>query len=267
MPLLPERFQHRLASRAAQARRVLGPRSISVIYPERWVFALMALGAGAIWAFIELSDEVIEGETTTLDESILLLLRNASDPTDPLGPLWLEEMMRDFTGLGGVGFLSLLTASVIGFLLVARKPKAALAVLVAVGGGIIISSLLKAGFDRPRPELVPYGALVYTSSFPSGHSLMSATVSLTLGAMLARIMTLNRLRAYVLAVSILITLLVGISRVYLGVHWPTDVLAGWLVGSAWALICGALMLRLQRAGVTENGSEERGDDQARSVPR
>ena len=256
MPLLPKTIQTRLASRAEQARALLGERGISVIYPERWVFALIALGAAALWGFIELAEEVLEGDTTSIDEAILLMLRSASDVSDPLGPAWLEEMMRDFTGLGGVGFLTLLTISVIGFLLVAGKPKAALAVLLAVGGGIVISTLLKAGFDRPRPDLVPHGSLVYTSSFPSGHSMMATTVSLTLGAMLARIMSQKRLRAYILVVSILVTLLVGVSRVYLGVHWPTDVLAGWLVGSAWALLCGALMLRLQRAGVTENGGTE-----------
>jgi undecaprenyl-diphosphatase len=256
MPLLPESTKTRPASRAAQAREALRERGLAVIYPERGVFILFALGAAALWAFIELADEVLEGTTTSLDETILLMLRSASDVSDPLGPAWLEEMMRDFTGLGGVGFLTLLTIAVIGFLLVARKPKGALAVLIAVGGGIVISSLLKAGFDRPRPDLVPHGSLVYTSSFPSGHSMMSATVGLTLGAMLARIMPKKRLRAYILATSILITLLVGASRVYLGVHWPTDVLAGWLVGSAWALICGAVMLRLQRAGVTEDGAED-----------
>jgi len=259
MTLLPEQIQRRIASGASQARALLGERGMSVIYPERWVFALIALGAAALWGFIELADEVLEGETASLDETILLMLRSPLDATDPLGPAWLEEMMRDFTGLGGVGFLTLLTVAVIGFLLVAKKPKAALAVAIAIGGGILISTLLKAGFDRPRPDLVPHGSLVYTSSFPSGHSMMSATVSLTLGAMLARVMPKKRLRAYILVVSILITLLVGVSRVYLGVHWPTDVLAGWLVGAAWALLCGAMMLRLQRAGVTENGRAENGN--------
>ncbi len=251
MRLLPQRLQDFLAPHAARGRELLDHPRIAALYPERWTLALLGLGAAALWAFIELADEVLEGETSSLDETIILMLRDPDDRTDPIGQPWLEEMMRDFTGMGGVGFLTLITMAVIGFLLFARKPKAALAVVVAIGGGILISSLLKAGFDRPRPDLVPHGSLVYTASFPSGHSMMTATVTLTLGAMLARTLPRRRLRAYIISVCILVTLLVGISRVYLGVHWPTDVLAGWLVGSAWALICGALMLRMQRSGMTE----------------
>jgi undecaprenyl-diphosphatase len=194
---------------------------------------------------------VAEGTTAALDEALLLVFREANDQATLVGPPWLEEMMRDFTGLGGVGFLTLITSSVIGFLLIARKPKAALAVALAIGSGLVISTLLKAGFDRPRPDLVPHLSLVYTSSFPSGHSMMTATVTLTLGTMLAQIFGKKRLRIYVLSICILITILVGVSRVYLGVHWPTDVLAGWLVGAAWAVLCGSLMLRLQLAGLAE----------------
>ncbi|HUE46841.1 MAG TPA: phosphatase PAP2 family protein [Aestuariivirgaceae bacterium] len=214
------------------------------------VFVLMIVAA-AVWAFIELADEVLEGSTAAIDEAILLALRDPADSTQPLGPPWLEEMMRDFTGLGGTGFLTLVTLATAGFLVLRRKHKAALAVLVAVGVGIMLSMAVKFGIDRPRPDLVPHGSYVYTASFPSGHSMMSAVVYLTLAAMLARVQSQWRLRIYILAVAVLVTLLVGFSRVYLGVHWPSDVLAGWAVGAAWALSCWLAMLLLQRRGGIE----------------
>ncbi|MGJ3265422.1 MAG: phosphatase PAP2 family protein [Salinarimonas sp.] len=212
---------------------------------HRFTLLVLALLAGGLWAFIELADEVLEGETHAIDEAILVALRVPGDLSDPLGPGWLEEMMRDFTALGGTGVLTLLTIAVVGFLLVAKLPRAALAVALAIGGGILLSTLLKSGFDRPRPDLVPHGSIVYSASFPSGHSMMAATVYLTLAALMARVLRRRRLRAYLVGVAVLLTLLVGVSRVYVGVHWPTDVLAGWTVGAAWALGASTLMLRLQ----------------------
>ena len=224
------------------------------------VFGLMIVAA-AVWTFIELADEVVEGSTAALDEAILLALRDPADSTQPLGPAWLEEMMRDFTGLGGTGVLTLITLGTAGFLLLRRQHKAALAVLVAVGIGILLSTAVKMGFDRPRPDLVPHGSYVYTASFPSGHSMMSAVVYLTLAAMLARVQAQWRLKIYILGVAVLLTLLVGFSRVYLGVHWPSDVLAGWSVGAAWALTCWLATLLLQRRGQIEpeQDASRRGD--------
>lgn len=218
---------------------------------NRATLLVLALFAGGLWAFIELADEVLEGETHAIDEAILVALRVPGDLSDPIGPGWLEEMMRDFTALGGTGVLTLLTAIVVVFLLVARLPRAALAVALAIGGGILLSTLLKSGFDRPRPDLVPHGSIVYTASFPSGHSMMSATVYLTLSALVSRVLTRRRLRVYLVTMAVLLTLLVGASRVYLGVHWPTDVLAGWTVGALWALGASIVMLRLQLTRTVE----------------
>ena len=131
------------------------------------------------------------------------------------------------------------------FLLHGRYPEAGL-LLVAVVGGILLTALLKLGFDRPRPDLVPHLAQVFTASFPSGHAKLSAVTYLTLGALLARIHSQVRVKAYLLLLGLLLTLLVGVSRVYLGVHWPTDVLAGWMLGGAWALLCWLAMGWLQR---------------------
>lgn len=226
------------------------------------ILLAIACVIGGIWLFIELADEVTEGATTTIDERLLLAFRNPADPADPLGPPWVEESMRDFTALGGGGVLLLLSSSVIGYLIIQRRFRAALLVTLAVVGGAILSYLLKETFGRPRPELVPHGSYVYLTSFPSGHSMQSAATYLTLGALLARLQKRRRLQIYFLTVAILITLLVGVSRVYLGVHWPTDVLAGWTAGAVWAALCGLLMSWLQHKGEVESSTDSNGADSA-----
>jgi undecaprenyl-diphosphatase len=212
--------------------------------------------AGGVWAFAALADEVMEGETSTFDERILLALRSPDDLSDPIGPLWFEEMMRDFTALGGMGLVILLMLAVCGHLWLQQKHRMAVLVLIAVGGGILISFLLKFGFDRPRPDLVPHGSEVYTTSFPSGHAMMSAAAYLTLGALLASVQKLRRTRAYLMMLALLVTIVIGFSRVYLGVHWPTDVLAGWTSGTLWAILCwqGAQWLRY-RGQIEQTGPE------------
>lgn len=198
--------------------------------------ALMILGFG-LFAFLYIAAEVMEGDTMRFDNWLLLAFRTPGDPSDPLGPAWLEEMFRDFTALGGVGVLTLLTLVSIGYLWLMGLRRVALFLLMAILSGLLVSTMLKTGFDRPRPDLVSHGAMVYTSSFPSGHSMLSAVVYLTGGALLAAVHSAHRVRVYLIGCSVLATLLVGVSRVYLGVHWPSDVLAGWAAGAAWAAAC------------------------------
>jgi undecaprenyl-diphosphatase len=218
-------------------------------WTEGPVLAALALGGAAAWAFIEIADEVLEGEVAALDRDVLLLFRGADGA--PLGPGWVQEMLRDITALGGTAVLALMTVAVAGYLLLDRKRYAALAVLVAAIGGQALSTLLKLGFDRERPDLVPHGMDVYTSSFPSGHSMMAAVTYLTLGALLAGVHASWRLKGYFVALAVSITALVGVSRIYLGVHWPSDVLAGWSVGVGWACLCWGVMRALQREGKVE----------------
>jgi undecaprenyl-diphosphatase len=109
----------------------------------RWSNLALAVSAAGLWAFIEIAENVIEGSTHAIDEKLVLLFRTPGDVSDPIGPAWLEEMVRDFTALGSMGVLTLMTLAVVGFLFVARSPRAAIAVAVAVSGGILISSLLK----------------------------------------------------------------------------------------------------------------------------
>ncbi|WP_230532514.1 phosphatase PAP2 family protein [Microvirga roseola] len=207
------------------------------------------------WGFVELADEVVEGETHAFDNAILLALRDPQNLADPVGPGWLEESARDITGLGGFAVLGIVTLVAITYLLMARKRGAALLVTVSIVGGTILSTALKLGFERPRPDLVPHGAQVYTASFPSGHAMLSAITFLTLGALLVRVEKSRRIKAFILTLAIIMTLLVGSSRVYLGVHWPSDVLAGWSVGAAWAALCWFVALQLQRSGQVERPGE------------
>jgi undecaprenyl-diphosphatase len=216
---------------------------------------LLVLIAGGVWLFVALASEVSEGETLTLDRTALLALRNPADLSDPVGPPWLEGAVRDLTSLGSIVVLSLLTLAISGFLVLDGKWRIALLVVVAVAGGLLGNHLLKHGFRRARPDLVPHRAVVSSTSFPSGHAMSSAATYLTLGALLARIQKRRRLRLFILCFAVFLTLLVGFTRVYLGVHWPTDVLAGWTAGGVWALLCWTVALRLQRGGAIEKPGE------------
>lgn len=218
---------------------------------EKMEFSVLLAGvivAGGLWGFVEMAEVARDTTARTFDTEILLFFREAGRPDDPVGPPWLEEAVRDVTGLGSLVVLVLVTAAAIFYLLLIGKWREALLVLVAVGGGQILSSLLKLGIDRPRPDLVPHLTQVQTLSFPSGHAMMAAVTYLTLGSMLAGIVPGKATKIYVLGVAVLITLMVGVSRLYLGVHWPSDVLAGWSAGFAWAMLCWLAARRFIRPG-------------------
>jgi undecaprenyl-diphosphatase len=224
-----------------------------------WIpLAVLFVAALAAWLFVELADEVVEGDLYEFDRGLLLVLRNPQDITDPLGPAWLEDLMRDLTALGSPAVLAAITLAACGYLWLQGKHLAVMYVLVAVLGALALSTTLKAAFNRPRPDLVEHGQYVYTASFPSGHSMMATATFLTLGGLLARYQPQRRLRVYLVVVASLLSLAVGVSRVYLSVHWPTDVLAGWAIGSAWALLCFAAASFLESRGkieVSAAGSE------------
>lgn len=209
------------------------------------------LAVGAVWFFLAVASEVGEGETRHVDERIIRALRDSLDPADPIGPPWLEGAVRDLTALGSNVVLLIFTSAVAVFLAVRRQSHALALVVVSTGGGFILAQALKLVFSRPRPDLVPHLAVVSSSSFPSGHSMFSAVVYLTLGALLSQLVEERALKAYFLGVACFLTFVVGLSRVYLGVHYPTDVLAGWSAGLAWALVCWMAASYLQRRGKVE----------------
>lgn len=214
------------------------------------VFALALLG----WGFVWLSDEVTEGDTHAVDEWALKAFRHPDNPALPAGPGWVAEVSRDITSLGSVSVLAFFVALATVNLVMVRQGRAALVLVASSIGGALMSVLLKELIDRPRPKIVPHLTEVFSASFPSGHAMMSAVVYLTLGAVLARFTSSRRLRIYYLSVAFALTLLVGFSRVYLGVHYPSDVLAGWLAGISWALLVGLIVRALQRRGAVEQAS-------------
>lgn len=224
----------------------------------RWLEIKILLGVlivvGGTWGFIELADKVKDGDTQRFDDWAIRALRHANNPAVPIGPEWMHEIGRDLTALGGIAVLTLAILAVVGFLFLERKYGVIYLVLIASTGALLISTLTKELFHRNRPELVPHLSQVMTTSFPSGHSMLSAAVYLTLGALLARTVSDLRTKVYLMVAPLILTFLVGLSRVYMGVHYPTDVLAGWTAGIVWAALCWLATRYLQRHGKVEGGS-------------
>jgi undecaprenyl-diphosphatase len=214
------------------------------------LLVFLALAATSL-AFIKLASEVLEGDTLAFDKWLLLSLRSATDLSAPAGPRWLQKVTIDLTTLGGVSVLTIITVIAAGYLVAARNTATAIFLLASVAGGALAGTLLKLGFSRTRPDLVTHLVQVETASFPSGHAMNSAIVYLTLGALLARSEKDRVVRIYLMSVAIGLTFIVGCSRVYLGVHWPSDVVAGWCVGAAWAILCSLVMRTLQRHDTIE----------------
>jgi undecaprenyl-diphosphatase len=180
---------------------------------------------------------VTEGDTAAIDLAILTAMRQPGSLHQPIGPHWLTVAAADLTALGSIAVLGVVVLIVGGLFAAVGRTRQAVILVAASGGALLWSQGLKALFDRSRPEDVFHAVEVVNSSFPSGHAMLAASVYLTLGALASRFSPRLRIRAFALAAAIALTLIVGISRLFLGVHWPTDVLAGWCVGAAWALGC------------------------------
>ena len=216
---------------------------------DRFLFGAL-LVVVAIWVIDLIAGATMTGRVKTFDEQIVWALRSAADPRVPIGPRWLGTFFRDITALGGPGVLGIVISIVIAFLILSRQHRAAALVAATTLGGLLLAMALKDFFGRSRPPILD----IYresTASFPSGHSMMSAVVYLTLGSMLTRLVAERRLKLYFLGVACALAFLVGLSRIYLAAHYPSDVLAGWATGFAWALACWLVERRLQRAGAVE----------------
>lgn len=207
--------------------------------------AAFSVVAGLVLAFGMLAEEVLEGDAEAFDRVVLGALRSNGNVADPIGPVWLEESARDITALGSYSFLGLLSAALVGYLLLTGRKAGAALITAAVLGGVVISNGLKLLIDRPRPDL-PTTVRVFSASFPSGHATLSAITFLTLGTLIAQAHAAPVAKAYIAALAILLTVAVGVSRVYLGVHYASDVLAGWFIGGAWALLCWTIAGALRR---------------------
>jgi undecaprenyl-diphosphatase len=206
---------------------------------------LLAGLAASVWGFLSIGGEMTEGDTLAFDHRLLLGLRVHGDPAEPIGPRAFEEAMRDITALGGFTVLTLVTiVSVVAFAMHRRWKHAGV-----MAGTILLaqfcSRFLKNLYDRPRPDLAPHLVEVYSASFPSGHSMLSAATYLTLAALIAHLEVTRRARVMVFVLALLLIFAIGFSRVYMGVHWPSDVMAGWCAGAAWALVAWLVLIRLE----------------------
>ena len=233
---MPETSATRTRLRALYADAVTMVRA-RVGWTEFVLLGALFVAAAGLWGFAAIVDEVLEGDVHEFDQTIMLALRSPLDTADPIGPPALEMAMRDITALGGFTVITLIGMIVVGYLVILRRWPSVILVLVSLIGGTILNTVLKNAFARPRPDLVAHLVDVHTASMPSGHAMISAVTYLTIGALLARVQPSRALKVYTVLVSVTLVLVIGLSRVYLGVHWPTDVLSGWCLGAAWAMTC------------------------------
>ena len=202
--------------------------------------------AGSVWSFLAIGNEMHEGELTGYDRWVLEVLRLPGQPHKAIGPHWLMECMRDLTALGGITVLSLVTVlSVIALVGHGRRLQA-LVLAICVVLAQLSSGLFKDVYERLRPSYAIYGDLPASMSFPSGHSTVATATYLILAVIVSSIETNRSMKALSFAVAAFLSILIGFSRVYLGVHWPSDVVAGWCLGAAWALVAAVTLRSIDR---------------------
>jgi len=206
-------------------------------------FIAMILG---IAGFLIIAGIVMKGATDNIDLQILRSLRNPLHPWKPIGPDWLFESMRDITSLGGATIVFIITLIASGYFLIKKEYTLLILILVATIGGAFLDLGLKDFYGRVRPSIFPKLIEVKTYGFPSGHSMMSTIVYLSLASLMIRVQGHRLYKIYVISVALFLTFIIGISRIYLGAHYPTDVLAGWSLGLAWASLCWYVSWRYYR---------------------
>ena len=205
--------------------------------------ALLIIALG-VMTFVEVADDMTEADGQQFDLQVLLWLQPVAG--EPRGPWWLHEAAADLTSLGGISVLTLFAVIAFSFLLIQRKRLSALLLVVGLIGGVALSEGLKALFERERPPIAYQAVETLNASFPSGHALLSTVFYLTLGVMLTRAFPQKRFKAFVLGSAITIALLIGLTRIYLGAHWASDVIAGWCAGAAWAMALWLVAYAVER---------------------
>ena len=214
---------------------------------EVLVLVAILLAVVGVWTFGMLAEKVMEGNTRKFDERILIALRQPGNLAVPIGPHWTLQVARDLTAFGSAVGIGLVTATVAGYLALQRRFGLLVFVLASVFTGTVLGLVLKEAFHRPRPQVVPHLTDISSASFPSGHSMMASVAYLTLAALLSRTVPDKKTKLYFFVVAVVLIGLIGFSRLYLGVHFPTDVLAGWCIGSTWAVICSLTAHFLSRS--------------------
>ncbi len=222
----------------------LARRAVRLARAEIAALAALLIVALGVMTFIEVADDMTEADGQAVDEAVLRWLQPVAG--EPRGPWWLHEAAADLTALGGISVLTLFAVVAFAFLLIQRKRLSAALLAAGLAGGVALSEGLKALFERARPPAAYQAVETLNASFPSGHALLSTVFYLTLGVMLTRAFQRRRLKAFVLGVAMLIAGLVGLTRVYLGAHWASDVVAGWCAGAAWAMALWLVAWAVQR---------------------
>lgn len=230
------------------ASRSFLTRALVLARTELAAVAALLVAAIGVITFIDVADDMREADGQAFDQHVLTLLRPyADDPSRPWGPWWLKEAAGDITSLGGISVLGLFAVIVIVFLLMQRKWLSALLLPLGLAGGVLLSEGLKAVFERQRPPASMQAVETINASFPSGHALLSTVFYLTVAVMLTRAFQRRREKVFVLGVGIVMALLIGLTRIYLGAHWASDVFAGWAVGAAWAMVLWLFIYAIERS--------------------
>lgn len=185
---------------------------------------------------------VLAGRTVPLDSTGLQIWRTGAGLA-PRGPGWLIEAVRDVTGMGGVVMRHVFAICAIAALLLLKLRREALVLAGTVMGGWVVNSALKALIGRERPTIVPHLTEAAGNSFPSGHSFNSAVVFIAIALAFAAMSPRRSVRWTIVGAAVGLTWLIAFSRVWLGVHFPSDVIAGWLGGASWAFLAAAALDR------------------------
>jgi undecaprenyl-diphosphatase len=213
----------------------------------KWLWPLLIVSVvGALGLALRLVDDIALGRALKIDTSLILALRRPGHLDVPIGPPWVLQSAIDISALGGFTLQWLFGASAVTFLILARQRTEAAWLAASIVGASILNALFKLSLNRPRPELVPHLVKVTNASFPSGHAMISAAIYLTIAIMLSEAQTSRVARMFLMGLAGLLVLLIGCSRIYLGVHWPSDVMAGWCFGSVWAVLVFAVNRALRR---------------------
>ena len=213
----------------------------------------------AAFAFLALALFIASGRSFAFDRSIVLLFRVAGDPATPIGPAWLHEAVRDMTAFGSFVGLGLMTITASLALWVCRHRPLAIGLALSVIAATLASTGLKILIGRDRPDIVEHAALTFTASFPSGHAFLSAVTLLSIAGFVGLASRREDIARLCLWLAWLMIALIGVSRIYLGVHWPTDVIGGWCLGIAWSSLSVAVLgRRMARAEGLEPARNDSG---------
>ncbi|RYY26032.1 MAG: phosphatase PAP2 family protein [Sphingomonadales bacterium] len=251
---LPSPKTHATIAGMDEPTIITGPeRSVSSRIP--WPILAASACAALLLLILWLGHELVEGDGASLDRAIMLAMRVPGQSDTPIGPSWLPSAMRDVTALGSATVLTFVVAATAIFLALKQRMRSVALVLTATILGSLVVTVIKALVSRARPDLIDRLMVEVSHSFPSGHAANSAIVYLTLATLLFPVMPDRRMRGFVLGVALLLTGAIGISRVYIGVHWPSDVVAGWVFGGSWAMLWWWIELRLLAANAAQDERE------------